>query len=255
MIMSKEKKAPAASRPSRLGSVLIIDHDTELCRTLSEYLRKEGFDVATEHAGSPGLEAAVSSKHTLVILDVAIQGMSGLDLLRQIRAQSEVPVLVLTERGDDVDRIIGLELGADDYLPKPFNPREVVARIRAILRRTTRGAAETPAQPTVIQLGDLEMDLARRRTLLNGRLVTLTGLEFELLRVFLGAAGQVVSRQDIAREVFHRPMLAMDRTLSVHVCSLRRKLGEAPRGGERIKTVHGVGYIYVPPSEEPVSLR
>jgi two-component system response regulator CpxR len=252
--MSKEKKAPAAKSP-RLGSVLIIDHDSKTCLALADYLRREGFDVVLEHAPAAGLEAAISKSFSLIILDVAIEGMSGLDLLRQIRVDSDVPVLVITERGDEVDRIIGLELGADDYLPKPFNPREVVARIRAILRRTVRGATPVAAQPTTIQLGDLEMDLSRRRTTLAGRPVNLTGLEFELLRVFLGAAGQVVSRQDIAREVFHRPMLAMDRTLSVHVCSLRRKLGEAPRGGERIKTVHGVGYIYVPPSEESVQSR
>lgn len=254
MIMSKEKKALPA-RPPRLGSVLIIDHDTEGCRKLADYLRREGFDVALEHVASAGLNAALTTEYSLVILDVAIEGMSGLDLLRQIRVGSEVPVLVITERGDDVDRIIGLELGADDYLPKPFNSREVVARIRAILRRTARGAAPVTSQPTTIQLGDLEMDLARRRTTLSGKSVNLTGLEFELLRVFLGAAGQVVSRQDIAREVFHRPMLAMDRTLSVHVCSLRRKLGEAPRGGERIKTVHGVGYIYVPPTDDGMNGR
>jgi two-component system response regulator CpxR len=248
MIMSKERKAPAPRSP-RLGSVLIIDHDTELCRTLGEYLKREGFEVTSAPSATQGLEAARSGDHSLVLLDVVLRGASGLDVLRQIRSESDIPVIVLTERGDDVDRIIGLELGADDYLPKPFNQRELVARIRAILRRSTRGASPAPVQPTVLQLGDLEMDLARRQTTLGGKTVTLTGLEFELLRVFLGAAGQVVSRQDIAREVFHRPMLAMDRTLSVHVCSLRRKLGDAPRGGERIKTVHGVGYIYLPPSD------
>jgi DNA-binding response OmpR family regulator len=248
MIMSKEKRPPAASPPKR-GSVIIIDHDIEQSRRLADYLSLEGFDTSVEHSPSEGIEAIRSGEHAIVILDVVTRGMSGLEVLRQIRNDSDVPVLVLTERGDDVDRIIGLELGADDYLAKPFNPRELLARVRAILRRSNR-AVETPTAPaSVIHLGDVEMDVARRHTTLGGKAVTLTGLEFELLRVFLLSAGNVLTRQDIAREVFHRPMLAMDRTLSVHVCSLRRKLGSAPRGGERIKTVHGVGYIYLPPSD------
>lgn len=248
MIMSKERRNPS-NGPPRLASVLIIDRDEQQSRSLSDYLVQEGFEVAVEQSPTDGLEVILADQPAIVILDVVTRGMSGLELLSRIRSQSDVPVLVLTEKGDDVDRIIGLELGADDFLRKPFNPRELVARIRAILRRTGRGSAAPSPPASVIRLGDLEMDIARRRTTLNGESVTLTGLEFELLRVFLASAGNVLSRQDIAREVFHRPMLAMDRTLSVHVCSLRRKLGEAPRGGERIKTVHGVGYIYLPPSE------
>jgi len=248
MIMSKEKRAPVLAASKR-GSVVIIDDDLEESRRLADYLSREGFEAAVELSPSDGLEAIRSDHHSIVILDVAARGAGGLELLRQIRNESDVPVLVLTEKGDEIDRIIGLELGADDYLAKPFNPRELLARLRAILRRAARMPDAPPPQSSLIRLGDLEMDVARRRTTLNGKSVSLTGLEFELLRVFLLSAGNVLTRQDIAREVFHRPMLAMDRTLSVHVCSLRRKLGDAPRGGERIKTVHGVGYIYLPPSE------
>ena len=229
--------------------ILIVDDNREIRDGLSRYMRANGYRATAAESAAAARRVLKTNGIDLAVVDVMMTGEDGLNLTRGVRAESALPIILLTARGDDVDRIIGLELGADDYLPKPFNQRELVARIRAILRRSTRGAAPAPVQPTVLQLGDLEMDLARRQTTLGGKTVTLTGLEFELLRVFLGAAGQVVSRQDIAREVFHRPMLAMDRTLSVHVCSLRRKLGDAPRGGERIKTVHGVGYIYLPPSD------
>jgi two-component system response regulator CpxR len=234
--------------------VLIVDDDTELCELVSEYLTSEGFQLEAVHDGPHGLERAQSGEHAIVVLDIMLPGLSGLDVLRRLRTRSRVPVLILTARGDDVDRIVGLEIGADDYLAKPFNPRELLARIRAILRRTQAGPSGEAA-PERIGVGDVELDPAARTVRRAGELVELTSVEFSLLESLLRSAGQVVGRDQIAHDVLGRQFFPYDRSIDMHVSKLRRKLGDAPGGGERIKTIRGVGYVYARPSEleRPVS--
>ena len=223
--------------------VLVVDDDAELCELLREYLEGEGFAVQAVGDGERGAAAALDGTVELVVLDVMLPGLSGFDVLRRIRVRSAVPVIMLTARGEDVDRIVGLELGADDYLPKPFNPRELAARIRAVLRRTTAGAAG--GAPAVVTVGDLELDAGARRVRRAGEVVELTGTEFSLLERLVRAAGTVVRRDALYREVLGRRAVAYDRSLDVHLSNLRRKLGSLPGGGERIATVRGVGFQYV----------
>jgi two-component system response regulator CpxR len=230
-----------------MDRVLIVDDDVELCDLVAEYLTPEGFEVEAVHDGERGLERALSGEHVLVVLDVMLPGMNGLEVLRRLRAQSRIPVIILTARGDDVDRIVGLEIGADDYLGKPFNPRELVARIRAVLRRI-QGAPAAVAQKLVV--ADVELDPAARIVRRSGVPVELTSVEFALLEMLLRSAGQVVTREQIARDVLGRRFMPYDRSIDMHVSKLRRKLGDSPDGQERIKTIRGVGHIYARPSEE-----
>jgi len=223
-----------------MDRVLIVDDDVELCRLLAERLSTEGFAIETAHDGPRGLERALSGEHALVVLDLMLPGIGGLDVLRRVRSQSPVPVLILTARGEDIDRILGLEIGADDYVPKPFNPRELLARIRAILRRTTPSA--TSSVPLVV--GDLRLDPAAREVRLNDKQVDLTGVEFELLETLLRAAGRVLTREQLTESVLGRKLGPFDRVIDVHVSHVRRKLGPA-QGGERIKAVRGSGYLFV----------
>lgn len=223
--------------------VLVIDDDVELCELLSEYLEGEGFAVDAVHDGNAGTERAVADEHDLVVLDVMLPGMNGFDVLRRIRESSQVPVVMLTARGEEVDRIVGLEIGADDYLPKPFNPRELAARMRAVLRRTTGSRANGPDD--VLEVADLRLEPASRCVERGGEQVELTGIEFELLAVLVRSAGKVVSRNDLSQAALGRRASSYDRSLDVHLSNLRRKLGPLPGGGDRIKTVRGVGYQYV----------
>jgi len=177
-----------------MDGVLVIDDDVELCGLVSEYLGGEGFTVECVHDGKRGLEHALRGKHLLVVLDVMLPGMNGFEVLRHLREKSHIPVLLLTARGEDVDRIVGLEIGADDYLPKPFNPRELVARIRAILRRTKNGD-RFASPPQIVRVGDIELDPATRTVRQAGSLIELTSVEFNLLEVLLREAGRVVSRE------------------------------------------------------------
>jgi DNA-binding response OmpR family regulator len=226
-----------------MARVLIIDDDTELVGLLRQYLAGEGFEVLAERDGPGGARAACENVLDLVILDVMLPGLGGLDVLRAIRERSTVPVIMLTARGDDVDRIVGLELGADDYLPKPFNPRELVARIRAVLRRGRAGSG--PLGPLAV--GDLELDPGTRQVRRGKTPVELTGTEFSLLERLVREAGTIVRRDALYREVLGRRPAAFDRSLDVHISNLRRKLGPLPMGGERITTVRGIGYQYVRP--------
>src|SRR5438270_5931869 len=221
--------------------ILVIDDDVELCSLVSEYLRPEGFQVEFVHDGRSGLTRALRGAHRMAVLDVMLPGMNGFDVLRKIRDTSRIPVLLLTARGEDVDRIVGLEIGADDYLPKPFNPRELVARIRAVLRRT-RGQSET-ALPEVIRVGDVELDPATRTVLHHGKPVELTSVEFSLLQVLLREAGRVVTREALVDEVLGRKFSPFDRSIDMHVSKIRRKL-EDSEDGEHIKTIRGSGYIF-----------
>lgn len=223
--------------------VLIVDDDTELCDLVAEYLDQEGFEAEAVHDGDAGVARGLEGGHDLVILDVMLPGIGGFEVLRRIREKSRVPVLMLSARGEEVDRIVGLELGADDYLPKPFNPRELAARIRAVLRRTSKdGAAE--GGPAVLRVGDLEMDLGAREVRRSGEVIELTGAEFAILEALVREAGSVVDRNELSVQALGRRASAFDRSLDVHLSNLRRKLGPAADGGDRIKTVRGVGYLY-----------
>jgi two-component system, OmpR family, response regulator CpxR len=223
-----------------MESVLIVDDDVELCDLVAEYLTPEGFAVEAVHNGEEGLKRALSGEHVMVVLDVMLPGMSGLDVLRKLRAESRVPVLILTARGDDVDRIVGLEIGSDDYLPKPFNPRELLARIRAILRRT-QISTSPPLERIVV--GDVELDPAARVVRRAGDPVELTSVEFGMLEALMRASGQVVTREQLAQNVLGRKFMPYDRSIDMHVSKLRKKLGDSD-GNERIKTIRGVGYIF-----------
>lgn len=223
-----------------MDRVLIVDDDVQLCRLLAERLGTEGFTIEAEHDGPRGLEKALTMTHALVILDLMLPGMGGLDVLRRIRKQSPVPVLMLTARGEDAERIRGLELGADDYVPKPFNPRELIARIRAILRRT--GRPEASAGPLVV--GGLRIDPAVREAWLKDAPLHLTSVEFTLLEAFTREAGRILSREHLTEAVLGRELGPFDRVIDVHVSNLRKKLGAA-QDGQRIKTVRGSGYLFV----------
>ncbi len=228
-------------------SVLLIDDDAELSKLLEEYLQSEQVHLDAAHDGPSGLDKALSNQYAAVILDVMLPGMSGLDVLKQLRQKSGVPVLMLTARGSELDRILGLELGADDYLPKPFNPRELVARLRAVLRRTS-AAGSGPAHP--VHLADVELHPESRSVLCGGKPVSLTGAEFDLLSTFLRNPGKIISREDLTQAALGRPMSPMDRSIDVHVSNLRRKLGPYEGDQERIKAIRGSGYVYLMPGEQ-----
>jgi DNA-binding response OmpR family regulator len=230
--------------------VLLIDDDSELTKLLEEYLEEEQFHLDAAHDGVSGLEKALNQQYSVVVLDVMLPGMSGLDVLKQLRQKSSVPVLMLTARGSELDRILGLELGADDYLAKPFNPRELVARLRAILRRTQAGGASHGAPSQPIRLADIELHPESRSVTAGGKAVTLTGAEFDLLHTFLKNPGKIISREDLTQAALGRPMSPMDRSIDVHVSNLRRKLGTYDGNHERIKAIRGSGYVYLLPGEQ-----
>ncbi len=225
-----------------MNRILVIDDDIELCELLNDYLSGEGFVVETVNSGKLGTEQALSAEYVLVILDVMLPEMNGFDVLRKIRESSKVPVIMLTARGDDIDRIVGLELGADDYLPKPFNPRELVARIRAIQRRVE--AAEPNSLSAELKAGDVVLCKSNRTVKRAGENIELTSVEFNLLAVLLSQAGEVISREDLTEKVLGRRLSAYDRSIDVHVSALRKKLGHYEGNTERIRTIRSVGYLY-----------
>ena len=231
---------PETQAQSKSERILVIDDDVELCKLVTRYLTQEGFSIDSVNAGAPGAEQALSGNHSLVVLDIMMAGDNGFDVLRRIRAQSRIPVLMLTAKGDALDRVLGLEMGADDYLPKPFNPQELAARIRAILRRAKPDAS--PRAPLTV--GDVEIDAGARVARRRGEIVNLTTVEFDLLEVLLRAAGQVVGRDKLTRDVLGREFSPFDRSIDTHVCNLRKKIGTLPDGTERIKGVRGIGYLY-----------
>jgi two-component system response regulator CpxR len=223
--------------------ILVIDDDVELCTLVQEYLQAEGFVVECVHDGEAGLQRATGGSYLLTVLDVMLPGINGFEVLRRIRATSKLPVLLLTARGEDVDRIVGLEIGADDYLPKPFNPRELVARIRAILRRTRSDGKPAPPAPEIVRVGEVELDPATRSVTRDGKPVDLTSVEFNLLEVLLREAGRVVPRERLVNAVLSRKFSPFDRSIDMHVSKVRKKLGDT-ENDEHIKTVRGVGYIF-----------
>ena len=225
--------------------LLVVDDDTELCQLLSEYLLPEGYDVEAVHSGMEGVERALAGDHALVVLDVMLPDVHGFEVLRQLRARSRTPVLMLTARGNEQDRILGLEMGADDYLPKPFNPRELCARIEAILRRSggDRGAMDLRVLEDLV-VDDVSINKASRLVRRGGESIEVTTVEFDLLEALLRNAGSVIPRDELVRTVLDRPFSPFDRSIDTHVSNLRRKLGPGPDGLDRIKSLRGVGYQY-----------
>ena len=225
--------------------ILIVDDDEELAGLLSELLTREGFKVDMQHDGVKGLAAAQGGGYDLMVLDVMLPGMDGFEILRRVRRESRLPVLMLTARGEDEDRIIGLELGADDYLPKPFNTRELVARVRAIMRRL-----EERRPGIKLEVNGISIDPGTRDVHRNGTPVEVTTFEFDILETLMRAAGRVVSRDDLMEELYGRKATPFDRSVDMHISHLRKKLeGDKPL----IKTVRGVGYQFVRSPEEGVA--
>lgn len=224
--------------------VLLVDDDVELGAMLREYLQQEGFQVMLVHEGAQGVEEALSGVYAIAVLDVMMPGMNGIEVLRQIRMQSQMPVLMLTAKGDDVDRVLGLELGADDYVPKPCTPRELTARVRAILRRTQGAAADMPQRLTV---GPLTIWPQRRSAQWQDTPLTLTSTEYNLLEVLARNAGQVVSKADLSSQALGRPLARFDRSIDVHISSIRQKLAQHGDSAALIQTVRGQGYQMLRP--------
>ncbi len=226
-----------------MDKVLIIDDDEELCELVSEYLTVEGFEISCVNDGESGLEQALTGEYDMAILDVMLPKMNGFDVLRNLREQSKLPVIMLTARGDDMERIVGLEIGADDYLPKPFNPRELAARLRAILRRTVIAVDDADGNET-IEIDGVRISPSSRVATLDGTELNLTSVEFGLLLDLLKEAGKVVKKEDLSESVLERKLSPFDRSLDMHISNLRKKLGVRADGSERIKTIRSVGYIY-----------
>ena len=224
-----------------MNRILLLDDDKELCDLLIEYLRPEGFEILAVHDGGEGLASVLSDPPDLLLLDVMLPGKNGFDVLRELRGKSNVPVLMLTAKGDEIDRIVGLELGADDYLPKPFNPRELLARIRAILRRGERPFDGPVSERLTVD--DIELDIGARTVRVAGRETELTAVEFKLLEALMRSAGQVVSRDRLAKIALDRTLAPFERSLDVHVSNLRRKLGPGGEGSPRIRTLRSEGYL------------
>lgn len=222
-----------------MSRILIIDDDEELCELVSEYLSGEGFETEEMHDGESGLKKALANNFDLITLDVMLPKMNGFDVLRELRKSSTTPVLMLTARGDDMERIVGLEIGADDYLPKPFNPRELVARIRAILRRVEQTEESRRGDNEKLFVDDVELQTAARSAKRNGADLNLTSVEFDLLAALLREAGSVIKKEDLSRNVLDRDISPYDRSLDMHISNLRKKLDN-----DRIKTIRSVGYIY-----------
>lgn len=225
-----------------MPSVLIIDDDTKLLALVREYLGREGFTVETSSNGEDGTRAALHGAHDIVVLDVMMPGIGGIEVLRRIRAVSTLPVLMLTARGDDSDRILGLELGADDYVPKPCTLRELTARLRAILRRVSPQGQGVPESHPPLVVGDLRIYPEQRRAEWQGRPVALTSTEFNLLEVLARHAGQPVSKRDLSEQALGRPLERYDRAIDVHLSSIRHKLGTLADGRSCIQTVYRLGY-------------
>jgi DNA-binding response OmpR family regulator len=234
----------AAFAKSRL---LIIDDDRKLCRLVKEYLEPLGYSVEAAHNGPDGLEKVLNESWHAVILDVMLPGMGGFDVLRQLRRQSEVPVLMLTARGEEADRIVGLELGADDYLPKTFSSRELLARLRAVTRRAAGRVPAPEAPPQEVVVGPLHLVPASRTAVLGDQPLALTPVEYDLLLSLARAKGRVKSREQLLLEIRDRDYEVFDRSIDVHISCLRRKLGDDPAAPRFIKTIRSVGYQMVDP--------
>jgi len=230
--------------------ILIVDDDVKLCRLVRDYLEPLGYAVTAAHSGPEGLEAAARGPFSAIILDVMLPGMNGFDVLRELRAKSNVPVLMLTGRGEEADRIVGLELGADDYLPKTFSTRELLARLRAVVRRSTISAVQPESGVPELVVGDLHLNLGARAAALGDRPLPLTAIEFDLLTSLARAAGRVRTREQLLNDVAERNFDVFDRSIDVHISSLRKKLGDDPKSPKFIVTVRSAGYMMRKPGSE-----
>jgi len=224
------------------ADILIIDDDQELGEMLGEFLAPDHLRLTASHTGEDGLQALAAEDFDLLILDIMLPGMSGLDVLKKLRQRSDIPVIMLTARGEDIDRILGLEFGADDYIAKPFNPRELVARIKAILRRMQQVGGDTSRQV----VGGLELDTRTRSVTANGESIRVTGTEFEILRCIIDTQGGVVSREFLSEQALGRRLLPYDRSIDTHISNLRGKLERAGLTDPAIVSQRGVGYRLVP---------
>lgn len=221
-------------------NILIVDDDTELTELLSQYLEPEGFVVTCVHDGETAVKKALNVAFDAIVLDVMLPKLNGFEVLKAIREHLETPVLMLTARGDDIDRIVGLEIGADDYLPKPCNPRELVARLRAILRRTQK----VPVQRPVIEHHNIVVDCSKRLAMQNNLPLDLTNAEFNILEMLIKSPGQAFSKEELTEYALNRKYTAYDRSIDVHISNLRNKLGNNERGEPLVKTVRGFGYMF-----------
>ncbi len=224
-----------------MSRVLLVDDDPLLTELLTEYLTAEGLDVHSVPDGEAGVQEILSGQYDVVVLDSMMPKMNGLDVLKSVRAQSTIPIIMLTAKGDDIDRIIGLEMGADDYVPKPCTPRELLARINAILRRAQQVSSEQSSTPNSISVSNVTLYPAKRQANIGDAPLELTSTEFNLLEVLMRHAGQVVSKETLSIEALDRKLAKFDRSIDVHISSIRHKLGDA----SLIQTVRGLGYLFV----------
>lgn len=230
--------------------VLIIDDDRKLCRLIRDYLSPMGYSVEAVHTGPEGVERATAETWQAVILDLMLPGMDGFEVLKRIRARSEVPVLMLTARGDEADRIVGLEIGADDYLPKTFSTRELLARLRAVTRRSIRPTPSEESAPEEIRVGSIRILPDTRKALLNDTPLDLTPVEFDLLTSLARTKGRVRTREALLEEIRDRNYDVFDRSIDVHISALRRKLDDDPKEPRFIRTYRGAGYMLINPDAE-----
>lgn len=234
-----------------MNRILLVDDDQELCQLLEDFLQLEGFEVDICHDGQCALSKGLNNQYDVIVLDVMMPKLNGFDTLRELRSSSTTPVLMMTARGDEVDRIVGFEMGADDYLPKPCSPRELVARLKAIIRRVDlEKPASQDANHDCIAVGDLQLNHAAHRVERGGEALELTHTEFSLLQILMQQAGSLVSKEELMRKALNRRLGAFDRSIDMHMSNLRRKLGAYPEGNPRIKTVRGLGYLLLKPDDD-----
>ena len=238
--------------PSNM-KILIVDDDKKLCRLVADYLEPMGYAVEAAHNGAQGLERVLKGDYHAVILDVMMPQMDGFEVLKRLRRESDIPVIMLTARGEETDRIVGLEMGADDYLPKTFSSRELLARLRAVTRRYSRfdPPAASAGENNLLAFGDLQVDLSARTVRLGAETLSLTPLEYDLLASLVKSSGRVLSRDQLLDAVAGRSYDVFDRSVDVHISSLRRKLGEDPRNPRFIQTVRTAGYMFKAPEDQP----
>jgi DNA-binding response OmpR family regulator len=236
--------APVTDERPRL---LMIDDDRKLCRLVGDYLGPMGYEVTAVHTGPAGVESASSGNWCAVILDLMLPGMDGFEVLKQIRKVSDVPVLMLTARGDEADRIVGLEIGADDYLPKTFSTRELLARLRAVTRRRVRSSKAEEELPEEVVVGPLRVNLGARTAVLRDKPLNLTPVEFDLLTSLARGAGRIKTREQLLDEIRDRNYEVFDRSIDVHISALRKKLGDDPKEPHFIRTVRSAGYMLINP--------
>ena len=251
--MNKSSSSATPVPASHLGRtrVLVVDDDKKLCRLIGDYLTPMGYDVSVTHTGPDGVERATTEPWHAVILDLMLPGLDGFEVLKRIRTKSDVPVLMLTARGEESDRIVGLEIGADDYLPKTFSTRELLARLRAVTRRSTLAATKTgdaPSDPEIV-VGKLRVSPDTRTAVLGDEPLTLTPVEFDLLASLARARGRVKTREALLEEIRERDYEVFDRSIDVHISGLRKKLGDDPREPRFIRTLRSAGYMLINPDE------